>query len=49
MAGNGINDNELFPRPVRVQLKRVLSDVRQLFLAEQLVMKIWLHSISGGC
>lgn len=49
MAGNGINGNKLFPRPVRVQLRRVLSDVRQLFLAEQLVMKIWMHSIGGGC
>lgn len=39
-AGNGINDDEIFPRPVRVQLSRVLSDVRQLFPTEQLVMKI---------
>lgn len=48
-AGNRINDDKLFPLPVRVRLSRVLSDVRRLFLAEQLVMKIWTHSIGGGC
>lgn len=39
-ARNGINDDEIFPWPVGVQLSRVLCDVRQLLPAEQLVMKI---------